>query len=94
MRSIVPRPFPLVLVLLVVIGAITVIETRSSTADTLARFINTDDEAVLENGFLNVGRLKGDQTYALPRNLDPEEQGAVPVWCSLPRRRYARYCQL
>ena len=44
----------------------------------------TDDETVLENGFLNVGRLKGnrgDQTYALPDGFDPEKHRAISVWC-------------
>lgn len=44
----------------------------------------TDDETVLEAGFLNLGRLKGnqgDQTYALPKNFDPEKHRAISVWC-------------
>lgn len=44
----------------------------------------TDAEAVLENGFSNLGRLKGnrgDQTYALPEDFDPKEHRAISVWC-------------
>jgi hypothetical protein len=44
----------------------------------------TDDDTVLQSGFLNVGRLKGnrgDQTYALPDGFDPEKHRAVSVWC-------------
>ena len=43
-----------------------------------------DDETVLESGFLNLGRLKGNQgnqTYALPDGFDPEEHRAISVWC-------------
>jgi hypothetical protein len=43
-----------------------------------------DDETVLESGFLNVGRLEGnqgDQTYALPDGFDPEKHRAISVWC-------------
>jgi hypothetical protein len=44
----------------------------------------TDDEAVQENGFFNVGWLngkRGDQTYALPKTFDPEAHRAISVWC-------------
>ena len=44
----------------------------------------TDDEMVLESGFLNLGRLKGNQgnqTYALPDGFDPEKHRAISVWC-------------
>ncbi|HET7272071.1 MAG TPA: DM13 domain-containing protein [Rubrobacter sp.] len=44
----------------------------------------TDDEAVLEDGFLNIGWLKGnrgDQTYVLPRNFESGEHRAISVWC-------------
>jgi len=44
----------------------------------------TDDEMVLESGFLNLGRLKGNQgnqTYALPDGFDPERHRAISVWC-------------
>ena len=34
----------------------------------------------LEDGFLNVGRLKGNRGIR-PTNFDPEEHRATSVWC-------------
>ena len=43
-----------------------------------------DAETVLDAGFVNVGRLKGNrgnQTYALPAAFDPEKHRAISIWC-------------
>jgi hypothetical protein len=44
----------------------------------------TDDATVLEAGFLNAGRLKGNQgnqTYELPADFDPAAYRSISVWC-------------
>jgi hypothetical protein len=43
-----------------------------------------DNETVLSAGFLNLGPLKGNkgnQTYELPAEFDPEKYRAISVWC-------------
>ena len=43
-----------------------------------------DNETGLEVGFLNLGPLKGnkgDMTYELPAEFDPERCNAISVWC-------------
>jgi Electron transfer DM13 len=43
-----------------------------------------DNETVLNAGFLNLGPLKGNkgnQTYELPAEFDPEKYRAISVWC-------------
>jgi hypothetical protein len=43
-----------------------------------------DAESVLDAGFVNVGRLKGNrgnQTYALPAGFDPQKHQAISIWC-------------
>ncbi len=43
-----------------------------------------DNETVSEAGFLNLGPLKGnkgDMTYELPAEFDPEKYRAISVWC-------------
>ena len=44
----------------------------------------SDGETVLDAGFLNLGPLKGNkgnQTYELPAEFDPEKYRAISVWC-------------
>ncbi len=44
----------------------------------------SDNETVLEAGFLNLGPLKGNkgnQTYELPAEFNPEKYRAISVWC-------------
>ena len=44
----------------------------------------TDADTVLDAGFLDLGTLKGNrgnQTYELPPNFDPEVHRAVSIWC-------------
>jgi hypothetical protein len=43
-----------------------------------------DDATVLDAGFLNLGRLKGNQgnqTYELPVDFDPQKHRSISVWC-------------
>jgi hypothetical protein len=43
-----------------------------------------DNDAVLEAGFLNLGRLKGNQgnqNYGLPADFDPSTYRSISVWC-------------
>jgi hypothetical protein len=43
-----------------------------------------DNETVQNAGFLNLGPLKGNkgnQTYELPAEFDPERYRAIAVWC-------------
>ncbi len=43
-----------------------------------------DSGTVLDAGFVNVGKLKGnrgDQTYELPAGFDPETHRAISIWC-------------
>jgi hypothetical protein len=43
-----------------------------------------DNDTVLEAGFLNLGRLKGNQgnqTYELPADFDPSTYRSISVWC-------------
>ena len=43
-----------------------------------------DNDAVLEAGFLNLGRLKGNQgnqNYGLPASFDPSRYRSISVWC-------------
>jgi len=44
----------------------------------------SDSETVLDASFLNLGPLKGNkgnQTYELPAEFDPEKYRAISVWC-------------
>ena len=44
----------------------------------------SDNEAVLEAGFLNLGPLKGNkgnQTYELPAEFDPNKHRSISIWC-------------
>ncbi len=43
-----------------------------------------DAESVLDAGFVNAGRLRGNrgnQTYALPAGFDPQKHQAISIWC-------------
>jgi hypothetical protein len=43
-----------------------------------------DSETVKEAGFLNLGPLKGNkgnQTYELPAQFDPEKHRSISIWC-------------
>ena len=43
-----------------------------------------DSPTVTEAGFLNLGRLKGNQgnqTYELPAAFDPEKHRSISIWC-------------
>jgi hypothetical protein len=43
-----------------------------------------DDETVLDAGFLNLGPLKGNkgnQTYELPAEFDPNKHRSISIWC-------------
>jgi hypothetical protein len=43
-----------------------------------------DNETVLDAGFLNLGPLKGNrgnQTYELPPEFDPDRHRSISVWC-------------
>jgi hypothetical protein len=43
-----------------------------------------DADTVLEAGFLDLGRLKGNrgnQTYELPADFDPQMYRSVSIWC-------------
>ena len=43
-----------------------------------------DSDTVLNSGFLNLGPLKGNrgnQTYELPADFDPEKHRSISVWC-------------
>ena len=43
-----------------------------------------DNETVKEGGFLNLGPLKGNkgnQTYELPTQFDPEKHRSISIWC-------------
>jgi hypothetical protein len=43
-----------------------------------------DDEAVVDAGFLDLGPLKGNkgnQTYKLPVEFDPEKHQSITIWC-------------
>ncbi len=43
-----------------------------------------DSPTVTEAGFLNLGRLKGNQgnqTYELPSAFDPEKHRSISIWC-------------
>jgi hypothetical protein len=43
-----------------------------------------DNETVKEVGFLNLGPLKGNkgnQTYELPTQFDPEKHRSISIWC-------------
>ena len=44
----------------------------------------TDDAAVTDSGFLDLGPLKGNrgnQTYELPESFDPDKHRAISIWC-------------
>jgi hypothetical protein len=44
----------------------------------------TDNETVTNSGFVELGRLKGnegDQNYDVPENLDLSRYRAVTIWC-------------
>jgi hypothetical protein len=43
-----------------------------------------DDETIEETGFLNLGPLKGNkgnQTYKLPAEFDPNKHRSIAIWC-------------
>ena len=43
-----------------------------------------DNETVLDAGFLNLGPLKGNkgnQTYELPAEFDPNKHRSISIWC-------------
>jgi hypothetical protein len=43
-----------------------------------------DNETVLDAGFLNLGPLKGNrgnQTYELPPEFDPDRHRSISIWC-------------
>jgi hypothetical protein len=39
-----------------------------------------DNETVKEAGFLNLGPLKGNQTYELPTQFDSEKHRSISIW--------------
>ncbi len=44
----------------------------------------SDSETVVESDFLNLGPLKGNrgnQTYDLPADFDPERYRSISIWC-------------
>jgi electron transfer DM13 len=44
----------------------------------------SDGETVLDAGFLNLGPLKGNkgnQTYELPAEFDPNKHRSISIWC-------------
>jgi hypothetical protein len=44
----------------------------------------SDGETVLDAGFLNLGPLKGNkgnQTYELPADFDPNKHRSISIWC-------------
>jgi hypothetical protein len=44
----------------------------------------SDSEMVLDAGFLNLGPLKGNkgnQTYELPAEFDPNKHRSISIWC-------------
>jgi hypothetical protein len=44
----------------------------------------SDNETVLDVGFLSLGPLKGNrgnQTYELPAEFDPNKHRSISIWC-------------